>query len=629
MKNRLSFFIIAAFITIMALLPNQGNFIFGRKSMPAYSAHTGIGMPFFHAKPIDMVIAPGGNSLLVISEEPFGIIEINTSHQTIRNLVRFEQRPTGAVLSARKQSLFVTLGGPSGKVAEVDILHHRVLNEFPTNGHTPVSPILSHDEKILYVCNRFNNQVVAIELETGRVVQHFQVVREPNSMVISKDGNSLFVGNFIPAGPSNAKRVHSEVSVIDLQNNSVENIQLPNGANSIRAIALSPDGKFVYVTHILARFQVPPTQIERGWINTNAISIINAKSRELVACVLLDDVDLGFSNPYAISCSSDGKLLLVTAYGGHELSIIDRIELHRMISETTSPKGHISTTVSDLANDLSFMHKLNRKRIRLPGYGPNSILIKDNDVYISEYFSGTLSLLSLDGASGKPIQQFALGDIAESADMVRYGEMLFNSADLCFQKWQSCESCHPDARVDGLNWDLLNDGIGNPKNTKSMLFAHKTPPSMSLGVRATAEDAVRAGLRFIQFMEVEEEKALAIDAYLKSLRPEPSPYLVNNDYSKRARRGKKLFEREGCITCHQPPLYTDLQSYHLDYVGSSMDEGKKFENPTLVEVWRTAPYLHDGSAITMDELIRIHNPYATGKLTKKERADLVEFVLSL
>ena len=61
--------------------------------------------------------------------------------------------------------------------------------------------------------------------------------------------------------------------------------------------------------------------------------------------------------------------------------------------------------------------------------------------------------------------------------------MLFNDAEICFQHWQSCASCHPDARVDGLNWDLMNDGLGNPKNTRSMLLVHQGGPAMSLGVR--------------------------------------------------------------------------------------------------------------------------------------------------
>ena len=59
-----------------------------------------------------------------------------------------------------------------------------------------------------------------------------------------------------------------------------------------------------------------------------------------------------------------------------------------------------------------------------------------------------------------------LGDDPEMTEE-RRGEMLFNDATLCFQRWQSCSSCHPDARADGLNWDLINDGIGNPKNRVS------------------------------------------------------------------------------------------------------------------------------------------------------------------
>ena len=59
------------------------------------------------------------------------------------------------------------------------------------------------------------------------------------------------------------------------------------------------------------------------------------------------------------------------------------------------------------------------------------------------------------------------------------GERLFNDTTLCHQRWQSCASCHPDGRTDGLNWDLLNDGIGNPKNTKSLLLASEKPPEMA------------------------------------------------------------------------------------------------------------------------------------------------------
>ena len=100
-------------------------------------------------------------------------------------------------------------------------------------------------------------------------------------------------------------------------------------------------------------------------------------------------------------------------------------------------------------------------------------------------------------------------------DSVRLGEIYFNDATYCFQGWQSCNGCHPDnARTDGLNWDLLNDGMGNPKNCKSLLLAHETPPALITGIRPTAEIAVRAGFTHIQFTQIEEGQAKAVDKYL-------------------------------------------------------------------------------------------------------------------
>ena len=136
---------------------------------------------------------------------------------------------------------------------------------------------------------------------------------------------------------------------------------------------------------------------------------------------------------------------------------------------------------------------------------------------------------------------------------VRQGELAFNDASLCFQGWQSCASCHSsDARVDGFNWDLLNDGLGNPKNTKSLLFAPKTPPNMALGIRANAQLAVRAGFRHILFTVPPESTAAAVDAYLESLQPIPSPWREKGPPAQAAARGRKLFEDPavGCASCH-------------------------------------------------------------------------------
>lgn len=160
---------------------------------------------------------------------------------------------------------------------------------------------------------------------------------------------------------------------------------------------------------------------------------------------------------------------------------------------------------------------------------------------------------------------------------------------------------------------------------------------MITGVRATAEIAVRAGIRFIQFAVRPEEDAVCIDEYLKSLRPVPSPHLVKLaggtfGLSASAERGKILFDKANCLTCHSGELYTDYKKYDVG-TGTGREKGLKFDTPTLREVWRSGPFLYDGRAATMLEVFTKFNEKdqhgATSRLSPTQVKDLVEYVLSL
>ena len=422
------------------------------------------------------------------------------------------------------------------------------------------------------------------------------------------------------------------VSLIDTAaKNVAATVTLPNGSSSLKGVCVSPDGKFAYVAHILSRYQLPTTQLERGWMNTNALSVIDTEQKKLVNTVLLDDVDLGAANPWAIACTADGQRLCVTHAGTHELSVIDRAGLHAKLDKVAAGErvSEVSAAAEDVPNDLSFLVGL-RKRIRLAGNGPRALVLLGATAHVANYFSDSIDSLDIAADGAVRIRTVALAkDAAETPE--RTGEKFFHDADLCFQHWQSCSSCHPDARVDGLNWDLLNDGIGNPKNTKSMLMAHQTPPSMSLGIRDSAEKAVRSGIKFIQFAVRPEADAEAIDAYLKALKPVPSPKLVKGELSEQAKRGEAVYEKAGCAVCHPKPLFTDLKAYEIG-TAKGLDKGKPVDTPTLVEVWRTAPYLHDGSAATLEDVFKKFNPDNlhgnTSGLSAEELSDLIGYVLS-
>ncbi len=588
-----------------------------------------------YLSPIDIVSDSKGEILYIAEKGAKQIAFWDISSKKTSKTVKLDKMPNGLALSADGSLLYVTSESPAGKIYVINTRKVKVTDTIDA-GHTSMAPVLSIDNKTLYVCNRFDNNVAVIDLASGKELARIPVTREPIAQVLSADGRHLYVANHLPTGAANVDHMTSAIDIIDTRTNkTIKSILLPNGAIDLRDICLSHDGKYVLVPSILARFLVPTTQIERGWMNTHALNFIDTSTLSLYHTILLDDVDLGAANPWGIACSPDGKYICVAHSGTHELSLINRAALMEKLSKVPQQKlkqdgkPDYSTISQNPANDLSFLSGI-RRRVQLHGNNPRNITISNNKVYIAEHLSDSIGTVDLN-PENLEVKSFPLGP-AKTPDLVRQGEIFFNDASLCFQKWQSCSTCHPDARTDAVNWDLLNDGIGNPKSTKSLLLSHATPPVMISGIRAKAEIAVRAGIRYILFAVPEETKATAIDAYLANLKPIPSPYLVKNKLSKEAREGEKVFNEVGCSSCHAGPHYTDMQKYDVGTT-DGMEKDKEFDTPTLTEIWRTAPYLYDGRAATMIDVFTKFNKNdehgSTSQLSEKDLDRLIEFVMSL
>lgn len=110
--------------------------------------------------------------------------------------------------------------------------------------------------------------------------------------------------------------------------------------------------------------------------------------------------------------------------------------------------------------------------------------------------------------------------------------------------------------------------------------------------------------------------------------------------SSAARRGADIFQGRGaCASCHSGPNFTD-DDYHAlkvatpmadrglgEVSGVAMDDGK-FRTRGLRNVALTAPYMHDGSAQTLDEALRRHDAVLTGSvaLSDRDRSYLIAFL---
>lgn len=229
------------------------------------------------------------------------------------------------------------------------------------------------------------------------------------------------------------------------------------------------------------------------------------------------------------------------------------------------------------------------------------------------------------------------------------GKQVFHDARdtrLTKSSYVSCAHCHPDGRDDGLTWDFTDRGEGL-RNTTSLEGRGGTAMgrlhwSGNFDEIQDFENDIRgpfSGEGFLSEADWEETSDTlgppkagrsaeldAMAAYLETLTTPPvSPCSPDKD-------GEDAFYAAGCEGCHPAPLYTDSADAVRHDVGTLTDaSGQRLgglldglDTPTLLGAWATAPYLHDGSAETLEDAIRAHTD-----LDDKTLADIARFVCSL
>jgi mono/diheme cytochrome c family protein len=133
-------------------------------------------------------------------------------------------------------------------------------------------------------------------------------------------------------------------------------------------------------------------------------------------------------------------------------------------------------------------------------------------------------------------------------------------------------------------------------------------------------------------------KLPALQAYQLSLKA-PAPPAGSFD-AMAAARGKLLFEGSGkCATCHSGSTFTDANA-RLHPPADSMAEPESpsyaarsatrmYRTSPLKGAWQHAPYFHDGSAATLDDVVQVYNTRKSLGLSAQEVADLAQYLKSL
>ena len=142
-----------------------------------------------------------------------------------------------------------------------------------------------------------------------------------------------------------------------------------------------------------------------------------------------------------VAQTGDGKYLCALHAGAQSMTVIDYLS-----SFSIAGKG------ADLSHDFTAIYDI-KKNIPLSVKTPRSIAMVGNKAYIAGYFSDSIQSITVSSLSPDNEASYALGEGKPMNGFGR-GEFNFSDANNCFQKWQSCFSCHPFGRPDALNWML-------------------------------------------------------------------------------------------------------------------------------------------------------------------------------
>lgn len=241
------------------------------------------------------------------------------------------------------------------------------------------------------------------------------------------------------------------------------------------------------------------------------------------------------------------------------------------------------------------------------------------------------------------------------------GKRLFYDASdprLARDGYLGCATCHLDGRADGEVWDLTQSGEGL-RNTIPLIGRAGTGHGLlhwtaNFDEVQDFENQIRdlAGgtglLSDSEFAQTEDplgtpkaNRSTDLDdlaEYVGSLAEFPPSPFRNQDGTPTAEAlaGAAVFQALGCASCHAGPPYTDGLRHDVGTLKPSSGSGSGLplagvgiETPTLRGVWESAPYHHDGSAATLEEVLANPLHGATGGLSAAERSQLVAFLLQL
>jgi YVTN family beta-propeller protein len=610
-----------------------------------------------------LTLNPSGTELWVVNPDANSVSVLSVTSDTVTKLAEITvgRQPRTLAFSRDGARVFVACQG-TNELWVVNAPARNVSGRIPV-GHQPYGVAVSPGDGTILVSNQGDGTVSVIS--SGLVVKRiFHVADTPRALAVTADGSRAYLTHFLTRGGAGM------VTEIDLPALSVSRTAplvedaSPDTTSSgggfpnlLGALAIDPSGHAAWFGGLKANTgrglfvngETPhPENTVRGFFGKLDLAGV---TEELDRRIDANDSD----SVSAIAFSPSGRWAYVTHQGAGTLSVYD-------LSAATLIRPGDGNTVSFAA------------RIDL-GHAPQGIVVSADGRrgYVANYLSRDVQVIDLNNprmpavTSTVPVTSEPL-----PANVANGKRQFYRSREPQHSRanYIACASCHADGGGhDGRTWDFTNRGEG-VRNTTDLrgsggmahgpvhwsgnfdeiqdfendivcffggtgLAQDGQPPNPPLGAPNTGRSADLDDLA----------------AYVSSLsEPAKSPFR-NQDgtLTDAALRGKALFLSPAlqCASCHVPPRFTDsvvtpdpanfvrhdvgtLTPASGSRLGGPLDG---LDTPSLLALWDSAPYLHDGSAATLLDVLTARNPSdrhgVTSMLSSNQLDELAAYLFSL
>ncbi|MBZ5727175.1 MAG: hypothetical protein LAP87_19525 [Acidobacteriia bacterium] len=588
--------------------------------------------PGRYPNPIDVALSSDGSRLYVVCEGTDELVAVDPVTLAVVARVRVGHRPRGIALSPDGSRIYVT-NSWSDTVTELDGTSLAVTRTLPA-GWEPIGLTVDARGQILYVANRLSNDVSVIDLAAGSEIKRLAGGR--GASYLAGDGAHVYVTHIYPNAGKFRTEPESEITRIETGQSTVDaRLRLHNVAG-VSHVALSRDGRLGIAAQLRPKNLVPLAHVAHGWAFGDSLAVFGEDVGGVVQ-LPLDEMERYFSLPFGVAIAPDKSRAYLTASGSDEVAIVD---LQRLVAAARSPER------DTLANDLSASARYVVARVPV-GRNPRGIALSNDGtrLYIANHLDDTVSVL--DTAAGRIVGTIALVGPA-IVDPQRRGERLFYSSKFSFQRQFGCANCHLDSTFDGLAWDLEPDGFGvDIVDNRAIEDVSETAPFKWNGGNPDlyTECGPRTERFFFRSQGIRDADLSDLIAYVGSIPLRPNRYrLPGGELTAAQERGKDIFERarrkdgspipeeNRCSFCHSGKYYTNRQLADVG-TGKPTDRSPLIDVPHLTNVAYSAPYLHDGSARSLEEIWTVFNPKdthgVTNDLVKDELNDLIEYLKTL